>query len=292
MNKKRYKSEYLVAFFFLAPALIGLVLFRIYPIGLSLVKSFFAVNYSQGTSETFAGLKNYIGILKDKYFWESLMVTLKLNLFINPIQIILAFIIALLISKNTLSNRVFRTLFLIPLGVSVAVASSIWGILLNPNKGLINSILNVFSIAPQAFLRSPDQALWCIIMIASWCGISYWMIFLMAGLQEIPENLYEAARVDGASSAQQLFHITLPLMKRTLLFVTVADTAANFLLFVPMFVLTKGGPANSTNSLMYEVYASAFVYSDFARSLTLSILLLLILMAVILIEFKLIKTED
>jgi len=292
LNKKKYKSEYLVAFFFLAPAMIGLVLFRIYPIGLSLVKSLFAVNYSQGTSESFAGLKNYIGILKDKYFWESLIVTLKLNLFINPIQIFCAFAIALLISKNSLSNRIFRTLFLIPLGVSVAVASSIWGILLNPNKGLINSILNVFSIGPQAFLRSPDQALWCIIMIASWCGISYWMIFLMAGLQEIPENLYEAARVDGAKSFQQLFYITLPLMKRTLLFVTVADTAANFLLFVPMFVLTKGGPANSTNSLMYEVYASAFVYSDFARSLTLSILLLLVLMAVIILEFKLIKTED
>ena len=285
-------SRKIIPYLFLLPSLLGLFLFRFYPIILNFYGSVYRTSYSsQGEMSIFAGLSNYIDLYYDPVFWNSLKVTFILNLFINPIQITIALIIALLIKENTLFNRIFRTLFLLPLGVSIAISSSIWKVLLNQSYGLINGILEFLSIPPQPFLTSSNQAIWCIILVASWCGISYWMIFFLVGLQEIPNELYESAMIDGSSNWNTFWKITLPLLKRTILFVTVADTSANFLLFVPIYMLTDGGPSMSTDTLMYEVYSSAFIYSDFRRALTLSSVLLIILLMVVFFEFKMLSKE-
>lgn len=286
-------SRKVIPYLFLLPSLSGLFLFRFYPVILNFFGSLYSTSYSsQGETSIFAGLSNYIDLYYDPIFWNSLKVTFILNLFINPVQITIALIVALLIKENTLFNRISRTLFLIPLGISIAIASSIWQILLNPSYGFINGILEFFSIPPQPFLTSSNQAIWCIVLVASWCGISYWMIFFLVGLQEIPNELYESAKIDGSSNWNTFWKITLPLLKRTILFVTVADTSANFLLFVPIYMLTNGGPNMSTNTLMYEVYSSAFIYSDFRRALTLSSVLLIILLIVVFFEFKMLSKED
>lgn len=285
-------SKIVIAYLFLLPALTGLFVFRIYPIISTFIGSLYSVNYKQGGQTVFAGLQNYLDLIQDPIFWQSLKVTLVLNLFINPIQIVLSLIVALLIHKNTQVNRIFRTAYLLPLGVSIVVSSSIWSLLLNPNDGLVNSLIAVFGIPKQPFLTSANQALWCIILVASWTGISYWMIFILAGLQEIPATLYEAAIIDGANAWQTFWRITLPLLRRVLLFVIVADTSANFLLFAPIYVLTEGGPQMSTNSLMHETYSSAFIYSDIHRALTLSAILLTLLLGFILVEFKMFGKED
>lgn len=285
-------SKSVIAYLFLAPALIGLFVFRIYPIISTFIGSLFSVNYKQGGQAAFTGLQNYFNLTQDPVFWQSLKVTLVLNLFINPIQIVLSLIVALLIHKNTRVNRIFRTAYLLPLGVSIVVSSSIWSLLLNPNDGLVNSVIALFGIPQQPFLTSTTQALWCIILVASWTGISYWMIFILAGLQEIPDTLYEAAIIDGANAWQTFWRITLPSLRRVLLFVIVADTSANFLLFAPIYVLTGGGPQMSTNSLMHETYSSAFIYSDIHRALTLSAILLTLLLGFILVEFKMFGKQD
>ena len=285
-------SKSVIAYLFLAPALIGLFVFRIYPIISTFIGSLFSVNYKQGGQAAFTGLQNYFNLAQDPVFWQSLKVTLVLNLFINPIQIVLSLIVALLIHKNTRVNRIFRTAYLLPLGVSIVVSSSIWSLLLNPNDGLVNSVIALFGIPQQPFLTSTTQALWCIILVASWTGISYWMIFILAGLQEIPDTLYEAAIIDGANAWQTFWRITLPSLRRVLLFVIVADTSANFLLFAPIYVLTGGGPQMSTNSLMHETYSSAFIYSDIHRALTLSAILLTLLLGFILVEFKMFGKQD
>ena len=286
-------SRKIIPYLFLLPSLSGLILFRFYPIILNFYGSLYYTSYSsQGETSIFSGLSNYIDLYYDSVFWNSLKVTFLLNLFINPIQITIALIVALLIKENTLFNRISRTLFLIPLGISIAISSSIWKILLNQTYGLINGILEFLSIPPQPFLTSSNQAIWCIVLVASWCGISYWMIFFLVGLQEIPNELYESAKIDGSNNWNTFWKITLPLLKRTILFVTVADTSANFLLFVPTYMLTKGGPNMSTDTLMYEAYSSAFIYSDFRRALTLSSVLLIILLIVIFFEFKMLSKED
>jgi len=123
--------------------------------------------------------------------------------------------------------------------------------------------------------------LWSIIAIATWKGVAFWMLFLLAGLEDIPSQYYEAAKIDGAKPFQKFRFITLPLLKRTILFVFVADTAANFVLMVPMIILTKGGPMQSTNVLVYEAYRSGFYYQDWGRSLSIISILTIITLVVI-----------
>jgi multiple sugar transport system permease protein len=144
----------------------------------------------------------------------------------------------------------------------------------------------------QPFLTSTDQALWSIIMLASWVGVPYWALFLLAGLQGIPPELYEAAEIDGANWWRRFADVTFPLLRRVLVFVLVADTVANFLLFVPVLLLTQGGPQLSTNTLMYEAYLRGFVYGDFGASSAMIALLLLVTLAVVAVEFWLLRTTD
>jgi ABC-type sugar transport system permease subunit len=180
---------------------------------------------------------------------------------------------------------------MLPIGISLPVAVVIWGVVLNPNSGLMNSLLALIGIPAQRFLTSPSQALWSIVLIASWKGVSYWMIFLLAGIKGIPETLYEAARIDGAGAWQILTRITIPLLRRVILFVVVADTISNYLLFIPAYLLTRGGPENATNFLMYEAFKSGFIYLDMNRSMTIVSTLLVFLLVVIALEFRFLKPQ-
>jgi ABC-type sugar transport system permease subunit len=285
-------SSLIVPYLFLLPALTGVILFRIYPILYSFIGSLYKIQFAQGTHIVFGGLANYQDIFTDPVFFQSLKVTVIFNIFVNPIQIALALSIAVLVHETTMLNRIFRTIYFIPLGVSVAIASTLWGMLLNPTSGLVNSFLQFLGFAAQPFLSSHKQALPSIILICVWGGVSYWMLFFLAGLQEIPVELYEAATIDGAGAWASFWTITLPLLRRVILFVLVADTSANFLLFIPIFVLTRGGPQMTTNTLMYEIYNTAFTYHDIPRALTMSAVLLLLLLIVVRLQFKLIGKEQ
>jgi ABC-type sugar transport system permease subunit len=287
------KSRKLVAAYaFLLPALAGLIVFRILPVINALIGSLFEIDYGHGGAMRFAGIMNFINLFTDFVFWDSVKVTFLFNVIINPLQIAFALLMALLVQHNTRLNRSFRTFYMLPLGVSITVASAIWAILFNPNAGLVNGILQLARIPSQPFLTSSVQAIWCIIIVASWYGISYWLIFLLAGLQEISQELYEAAVIDGSNAWTTFWRITLPLLKRVLLFVLVADTSANFLLFAPIYVLTKGGPQGSTNTLMYEMFTSVFVHSNLPRGLTISTVLLVLMLAVIQFEFRLFSEKE
>jgi multiple sugar transport system permease protein len=284
--------KYVTAFAFLLPALAGLVIFRILPLANAFIGSLFQVDYAHDRAMKFTGLKNFANLFTDLAFWDSVKITILFNLIVNPLQIALALFMALLVQQNTRVNRFFRSFYMLPLGVSLTVASAIWAILLNPNNGLINGLLRFAHISAQPFLTSSVQAMWCIILVSSWYGISYWLIFLLAGLQDISPELYEAAVIDGARSSTIFWRITLPMLKKVLLFVIVADTSANFLLFAPIYVLTKGGPQGSTNTLMYEMFTSVFVYSDLPRGLTICTVLLILLLVVVLFEFRLFNEKE
>jgi ABC-type sugar transport system permease subunit len=246
----------------------------------------------QAGKDVFVGWHNYTQLFRDPIFWESLWVTIKLNLVINPLQVFIALLLAIMANQRFRGIGLYRLLFFIPLGVSVPIASILWRIMLDPNSGLANSLINLVGIPSQPFLINKDQALWCIVAIATWKGASFWMIFLWAGLQDIPRQLYEAARIDGAGGISRFFRITFPLLRRPLLFVLITDTAVNFLLFVPMFLLTRGGPSYSTNVLMYEAYKSGFVYGDMGRALALVMVLLVLVIATVAVQFRLFSQEE
>jgi ABC-type sugar transport system permease subunit len=162
----------------------------------------------------------------------------------------------------------------------------------NPNSGVINSLLGIFQIPPQGFLVSKSQALWSIVVIASWKGCGYWMMFLLAGLKNIDSAIYESARIDGANYFKIVAGIIIPMIKKVLLFVLVANTTANILLFVPMQVITNGGPEGSTNALIYEAYKSAFRFADRPRSAVIVTFLLFFIALICIGQFKLLNEKD
>ena len=284
MSQSMFQKKRLVPFLFLAPAIAGLLLFRIYPIFLALWESLFITSFGQGTNRIFVGLENFQLLMTDFIFWRSVKATAILTIIINPVQIALALGLALLLLRRSRHIRIIRTLFLLPIGVALPIATVIWGLMLDPNQGLVNGMLAIFGIPAQPFLTSEQQAIWSVILIATWKGVAFWMLFLLAGLEDIPKSLYEAVRIDGANWLGRMRYVTMPLLKRTLLFVLVADTAANFVLIVPMIILTQGGPRQTTNVLMYEAYRSGFIFQDFGRSMAIVTILMAITLAVIAVQ--------
>jgi len=264
--------------------MLGLFLFKIYPIFLAIWESFFIESFGVGGGKIFVGWENFTLLWNDFVFWRSVRATAILTVVINPVQISLALALALLLQRRSRHIRLIRSLFLLPIGIALPIATIIWGLMLNPNDGLINAMLGIFGISRQPFLTSEDQAIWAIVAIATWKGVAFWMLFLLAGLEDIPRQLYEAVRIDGANWLQRHRYVTLPMLRRTILFVLVADTATNFVLVVPMIILTQGGPRQSTNVLMYEAYRTGFLFQDFGKSMAIVTILTSITMLVIALQ--------
>ena len=286
-----FRRQYIIPYLFLAPALVLIIIFKLYPIFIGFWESLIYTSFGGGSeNRTFVWLENYQYLFDDPIFWQSLKITAILTVIINPFQIAISLGLALLLMRRTKYIYIIRSLYLLPIGIALPIATVIWGLMLDPYQGLVNGVIGIFGIPPQPFLVSESQALWSIIAIATWKGVAFWMLFLLAGLEEIPTQFYEAAQIDGAKPFQKLRYITLPLLRRTILFVFVADTAANFVLMVPMIILTKGGPMQSTNVLVYEAYRSGFYYQDWGRSL--SIISILTIITLIVIGFQLLFLGD
>ena len=282
------KKELLVAYLFLVPILVSLFLFKFLPLGMAITESFRSPVF---LGHVFVGLSNYLSLLSDPDFWNSVKVTLIFSLIVNPLQIGIALGLALLVKRRLGGIGVFRSVFFFPSAVSLTITAIIWGIMLNPDAGVANSFLRLFNIPKQSFLTSPRQALGSIILMLMWKGPGYWMMFLLAGLQGIPAALYESASIEGAGKLQTLTKITLPLLKRAIVFVLVADVTINFLIFAPVYILTAGGPMGSTNLLIYEVYNSAFVFADIPRAATVSSILIGMILVVALIQLKALRAQ-
>ena len=280
MNFKGKLAPYML----LLPAFVLICWFKLYPI-LSTIKQAFIVNGA-------LSLANYQRVFAEKTFWNCLNVTLKFNVVTIPLQIVISFLMALLVSSKVKGTGVFRTIFYIPFAVSITVCVMVWNLMFQFNGGVINSFLSLFGIEPQGFFNDRKQALWCIVVLASWKGCGYWMMFLMAGIKNIDSSVYEAARIDGARYPRIVWSIMLPLMRRTILFVCVANTSSNMLLFAPMQLVTEGGPRNSTNVLMYEAYRSAFRYADMPRCAVIVSVLLVIILAIALVQFFALGDRD
>lgn len=270
---------------FLGPTLLLLIVLRLWPAFAAFIDSLYAPRADQ------MSLENYRFIFSDSVFQQSLIVSAVYSLIVNPLQIAIALMLALLLNTKSRLIGLWRTLILLPAAVPLSVSAVIWGIGLRPD-GPINAMLIAIGISPQRFLTSPDQALWSIILIVSWVGIGYWMTFLLAGLQEIPKSLYEAVRIDGANRWQTFRYVTLPQLRRTLTFVLVANTVANFLVFAPVQILTQGGPRGSTNLIMNEIFTLGFVQGDRSSAAAATVVLVTVVLAVVLIQFRLMQAPE
>ncbi len=280
----------LVSLAFLAPALLALLVLRLIPAVMAFASSL--SHTSLVTGETaFVGLGNYATLFADPTFLQSVRVTLVFSLIVNPLQIAAALALAVLFTRRFAGVRFLRVLVILPIAVPPAVSAAIWSVAYRPD-GLLNSVLSVLGIPPQPFLTSPGQALWSLIVLLSWIGVGYWMMFLIAGLQDIPTSLYEAAAIDGASAWARFWHVTLPLLRRPLAFVLVADTVSNFLVFAPVQMLTNGGPQGSTNVTMFDIFTRAYSVGDLNLAQAEVMLLVLLVLAVVIVQFRLLRGRD
>ena len=280
-----------VPYLFLLPAVLLLLIFNLWPTVATLNQSLHAQSFISNKL-IFVGLENFERILSDSVFWKSVQVTLIFSILVNPIQIVLALLLALLANQRVRGIALFRSIYLLPVAVSINVTTVVWGLMLDSDSGLINGILATMSLPKQPFLTAPSHALWSIILLATWKGVPLWALFFLAGLQGIPESVIEAAKIDGANRRQIFRQITLPLLRGVLLFVLVADTVANFLLIAPVYSLTQGGPQLSTNLIMFETYRRGFVYNDLSTSAAMLWVMLIFVLLVVLFQAFVLRRRD
>ena len=273
------RNQLWTALLFLLPAAAAVVVIRLWPALSALHASLW------DTRREVYNVLNYSYIFTDQVFLGSLRTTLLFSLIINPLQIGLALALALLLHAKLPAVGLWRTLIVLPIAIPQSVSAVVWGIAYRPD-GLLNSALATIGVDPQRFLTSPEQALPSIIVLLSWVGVGYWMTFLIAGLKDIPASLYEAARIDGLNSWQQFWYVTLPQLRRPLTFVLIAATTANFLIFAPVQILTSGGPQQTTNLIMNEIYVRAFQTGDIGAASAATVVLVSVVLFVVAIQFR------
>jgi len=281
------KELYWALLVFLAPAVLALILMRIIPAAQALIESLFKTNVFSG-EKTFIGLENYFSLFANPDFQNTLFVTIVFALLVNPIQVFSALLLALLFVRKFPFSRFLRSLIIFPVAVPPAVSAVMWSAIYRPD-GLANSILEALGLAPQGFILDQRQALMSIIVMLSWIGVGYWMLFLIAGLNDIPDEIYEAARIDGAGYLRQTVSVTMPLLIRPLSFVLVATTISNFLVFAPVLILTRGGPVGSTSLLMYDIFVRAYSFGDVGRANAGVFILVLLMITAVSLQFFLLR---
>jgi multiple sugar transport system permease protein len=278
-------SNFCVAMVFLLPAVISVALLRIWPAIIAVHQSLLA---PRATSYS---LENYIYIFTDPIFLNSVRVTLLFSVIVNPLQIAIALALAILLNNKLPMTGFWRTAILLPVAIPQSVSAVIWAVIYRPD-GLLNSVLASVGIDPQRFTTAPEQALGSIILVVSWIGVGYWMTMLIAGLQDIPKTLYEAATIDGANAWQKFWYVTLPQLRRPLTFVLVANTVSNFLVFAPVNILTGGGPSGSTDLIMNQIYTNAFMNGDPASAAAATVVLVGLILIIVMIQFRLMSGKS
>jgi len=287
----KIRKDFFVPYLFLFPAIVLLIIFNFIPAVATFQQSLYAESAIRGAAPIYVGLDNFVRVFNDPVFWKSVQVTLLFSLLVNPLQAILALGLALVANQRSAGIRLFRSIYLLPVAVSINVVVVVWGLMVDSNAGLINGILNQLRLPEQAFLTSPEQALLTIIMIISWKGVPYWALFFLAALQGIPVSALEAGVIDGASRSQLLTRIIIPILRPVILFVLVADTIINFTLFVPIQLLTQGGPQLSTNVVMYETYRRGFIYGDLGASSVMLTAIFVVILIVIGLQYLLLRSS-
>lgn len=275
----------------LLPFLLIYAFFTLYPLLKGLIVSFY--DWKILGDKTFIGLGNYTKVFNDPVFFSSLWHTLLFVVLSTPIIVIVGFILALIVHQPLKGQILYRLIFFVPIVLAVSVVGSVWSAVLNSYGGLINSVLHLFGVtADILWLGDPVLAWISIIVVTLWWTVGFNMILYLAGLQEIPDELYEAARIDGANAWDRLWNVTIPSLKRITLLVTFLQVIASFKIFSQVYLLTEGGPAGSTRTMVQYIYEVGFQKYEFGPAAAMSYLFFIVLLLFSLIQFKLSKDKD
>jgi multiple sugar transport system permease protein len=275
-------KSYLWGLLFMAPWVVGLLMFQLGPLVASFILSF--TRYDIITPVKWTGVANYVEMFRDQLFSKSLLNTAYYVGVSTPIRIVLAIAMALLLNQGLFATSVFRTVYYLP-SVTAGVAISIlWRWIYHPKYGALNDVLSWVGITGPQWLADPAWAMPAIIIMGTWLVAGRYMVIFLAGLQAVPEQLYEAARIDGAGRVQQFRFITVPLLSPTIYLVAVLAVIQSFQVFTHAYILTAGGPADSTLVYILYLYRKGFQYFQMGYSCALAWVLFLIIMTITLIQ--------
>ncbi|HHD74613.1 MAG TPA: sugar ABC transporter permease [Nitratifractor sp.] len=286
---KRYtKIEQVQGWLLLLPALVLLSMFTYYPTIATFIGSFFS-NKTVIKPQKFIGFDNYVSMLKDEVFLTTLKNTFYYALTTVPVSITLALIMALLINRNIRAKGIMRLAYFTPTILPMVAVANIWLFFYSPDIGLLNKLVSYFGFEPINWLGDPKTVLDALVAMTIWKEAGFFMIFYLAAFQSLPRDLYEAAKIDGASSWRSFWKITFPLVMPTTFFIMINALLNAFKTVDQLFILTKGGPDNASNLLLYYIYETAFSFFDYSYAAALTILLLLILVLLSLFQFTIIE---
>jgi ABC-type sugar transport system permease subunit len=284
INKKNILPYLLVS-----PYLIHFMLFVAFPVGFSIVLTFH--NWNIISPMEFTGLNNYVRLVNDKTFLKSMGNTIIFLLIHIPLQIIFALFLAEILNQKIKLRGVFRGAFFLPVIVSGVVVTVLWQQLYGYDTGLLNRLLVGIGLGKIGWLTDPNLAMASIAVMATWKNVGLYIVLFLVGLQTVPTQYYEAADMEGATHLQKFFKITLPMINPTIFMVVILSTIGGFSLFIEPYIMTGGGPLNSTISAVLYIYKQGFFYYHMGYAATLGLFFALIILAVIVIQKKFIEKD-
>lgn len=280
-----------VGYLFIAPALAHLAVFALFPLLFTLYISLFRWNLIKEDKQ-FLGLGNYAYSFGDSLFWNAMWNSLRFALLSVPLGMIVALAVAILVNQKLRGVTLFRTLFYIPAISSGVAVAMLWIYMYLPESGFINTFLGWFGIDTRTeFLRSEPYAMLALVFMAIWIGLGPKMVLFLAGLLGIPQTLYEAAELDGASKWEQFKWVTMPMLVPTTFFIIVTSTIGALQVFTPVYMMTQGGPGDKTDVVGYHIYNEAWSKFLVGIAGAKSFLLLLVILIVSIFQFRMMKKQ-
>lgn len=288
-NKKGKLHRSVIPFLFICPVIVMNLIFFCLPFLQSLSMSFF--EWPLLGEKTFVGLGNYQTLLADDQFRTSLLFTMKYTLFVTPGLFLMAFILALLIDGKFKGVTLFRTIYFSPVVISMTSCSLIWLWIYNDLYGILNYILQKLHIIDEAILwmGSEKTSLPAIVFMITWKMAGFSMLIILAAFQSVDTEVYESAAIDGASKARQFFHITLPIIRPQVGLALIMSVIGSVLAFEQFLIMTKGGPTETTTTLVHYIYNTSFKYYNFGYGSAMTIVLLMIMLALSFAQMRLLK---
>ncbi len=284
------RGQTLLAWALLLPTLLILGLFVVYPAIQSFDLSTREVDPFSHAS-TFIGIENYRALFTSADYWQNLKISFLFMAYTVIPSILISLAVAVGLDANPYIHGVFRTIFLLPVAISSAMAAMLWIFIYNPTSGYLNYVLDLLGVAGPNWLADPRWALAAVAIATVWKEIGFNVIFFMAGLSSVPMELKEAARIDGANGWQRFLHVTLPILSPTIFFVTVVSIINSFQSFGQIHILTGGGPAGQTTTLVYNLYLDGFVNFRTGFASAQAVLLFALIMGATVIQFRVAKRK-
>ncbi|GKV66131.1 MULTISPECIES: carbohydrate ABC transporter permease [Sporosarcina] len=284
-KSKRRFSTLLEGLLYLLPSILLFAVFLFYPMFKTIYLSLFLTD-AQGNTQTFVGLEHYIQLFQSTSFLSSLKATVLFVLYTVPAGVLLALGLALLANQKLKGIGFFRTIFSSTMGMSVAASSVIWLFIYNPTIGIANTIIKTFGMTEMQWLLNPDTALLSVALPTIWMNTGFSFLILLGGLHNIDSSLYESGKIAGVGDFYSLRKITLPLLSPTLLFIVTVSLINSFQTFGQIDILTKGGPMESTNVIVYSIFKDAFVNFNIGSASAQAVILFTFILAVTILQFK------